>query len=251
MGRRINRRRYRLELTRDLYRRRKIMLKRYSNSEIKKLAAQYGFDDVNNPKLINLLVPPGSQADRVVGINEDDKSDVDNPEAYKKKNKNPKQLIQNNLEEPKFTDSGTPIGDIQMDVIRANQYHEILKSNGSQRDMEHPILTIPEPTDDEISTGFMYRYFLQQANSPSAPIIEVDKEQYEGWLKIGGGIDRSFYNGVLLKWRIRGRLESIVGEDNILRRGVLEGNQNSINLASERLPALKNQITNLVKFWTR
>ena len=74
---------------------------------------------------------------------------------------------------------------------------------------------------------------------------------FRSWLKIGGGIDRTFYNGAALKWRIRGKLETFTGDDGIIRRGVLEGNQNSINLAAENLPALKNQIKNLVKFWKR
>ena len=108
-----------------------------------------------------------------------------------------------------------------------------------------------EPDEDEIKIGYLFRYFLQQANSPTSPIIEVDKEQYEGWLKVGGGIDRAFYNGVLLKWRIKGKLQGYTGDDGIYRKGVLEGNQASVDLASKDLPDLKNQVVNLVKWWQR
>ena len=53
-----------------------------------------------------------------------------------------------------------------------------------------------------------------------------------------------------MRWRIRGNLETVV-DNGVIIRGVLEGNQKSIDLASETLPELKNQITNLVKYWRR
>ena len=54
-----------------------------------------------------------------------------------------------------------------------------------------------------------------------------------------------------MRRRIKGSLETVVEDNGVIIRGVLEGNQNSIDLASETLPDLKNQITNLVKYWRR
>ena len=247
----LDKRRLKLALTKDLYRRRKIMLKRYSLQQLKQLAIQYGFDDINHPDFINVLVPAGKKDEFQIVEEKDYGENVEDVIKKKRKNKD-KQGELHHPDEILFDTSGTPIGGkIKFDTIRAGMYREILKSNNAERDMEHPVLVRPEPTDEEYTVGFMFRYFLQQANSPTAPIIEVDKEQYEGWLKIGGGIDRTFYNGVLLKWRIRGNLQTVTGDDGIIRIGILEGNQNSITLASEVLPALENQLKNLVKFWIR
>ena len=244
-----SRRRQRLALTRDLYKRRKIMLKKYGQQQLKQLADQYGFDGINHPEFINLLVPANSD-EGLLDIMEEEGGDEESPDKIKRKNQSPQDLI-SHPDEIQFDKTGTSIGGLKFDNIRASMYRELLKENNAERDMEHPKMIIPEPTDEERSAGFMFRYFLQQANSPSAPIIEVDKDQYEGWLKVGGGIDRTFYNGCLVKWRIRGNLQTTIGDDGIRRKGVLEGNTDSVELASEKLPALKNQITNLVKYWER
>tara|TARA_Y100000361_G_scaffold139188_1_gene142027 strand:- start:628 stop:1371 length:744 start_codon:yes stop_codon:yes gene_type:complete len=239
------------EIQRDLFRRKKLMKKKFSLRVLRNLASQYNMD-INDTSFVNLIMPPGEKDyEGDIDYTNEDIRDDDNPQKLQMKNR----AIQGSLIDRsniKYNrDGSSSTGRIEFDSIKAGQYRELLKLNNAERDMEHPVLNQIEPTDEERATGFMFRYFLQQANSPTAPIIEVDKEQYEDWLKIGGGIDRQFYNGTVLKWRVRGSLENITGTDGIVRKGVLEGNQASINLAAETLPALKTQVRNLVKYWKR
>ncbi len=239
-------------LTKDLYRRKQIMLKRYGYDKVSQLAKQYGFSDINEPTFIDLLVPIKEYPeDTQIDFEEKESGDTESTDAIKRKNKKSKRLTTHPNDIKFNKDGASTDGKIHFDRQRAGMYRTIIEENSELRDMEHPKITLIEPTEDEVTTGFMYRFFLQQANSPTSPIIEVDKDQYESWLKSGGGIDRDFYNGTLLKWRIRGSLQTKTGDDGIIRKGVLEGNTDSIELASETLPALKLQLTNLVKYWTR
>ncbi len=233
------------DMARDLYRRKKLMRKKYSRPVLQRLAKQYGFSDINDENFINLILPP----DSVNAKSDIDSDDLSTEDKYTSMKKKAKILHRKDIQYSK--DGSSTSGEIEFDVIKAGMYKELVTMNNAEREMEHPVIVQIEPTDEERQTGFMFRYFLQQENSPSAPIIEVDKEQYEGWLKIGGGIDRTFYNGVVVKWRIRGSLETVTGDDGIIRKGVLEGNTASIDLASETLPAIKTQVVNLVKFWKR
>lgn len=252
MARRRVSNRNKLALTKDLYRRKQLMLERYGYNKVTQLAEQYGFSDINDPTLIDLLVPAkDNEEDTQVDFQQEETIDSDSVDAQKRRNKKSKRLTTHPNDIKFNTDGASTDGKIHFDRQRAGMYRTILEENSSTREMEHPKVTLIEPTEEDIKTGFIFRYFLQQSNSPTAPLVEVDKDQYESWLKSGGGIDRDFYNGVLLKWRIRGNLQTTTGNDGIVRKGVLEGNQASIDLASETLPALKLQVTNLVKYWSR
>ena len=210
-----------LAMHRDFLERKNKMHERYPLSEIRRLQIQQGFSNINDPKLINMLVPPKKSTD---GFGDDLGFDDFDPE---------KGIYSNKIE-----------------PVRNVLYTTIQKQNNSLREMEHPKLVLIEPDEDDVNLGWLFRYFIQQANSPTAPLTEIDKDQYDGWLKIGGGIDRAFYNGIIVKWRIRGTLEGKT-IDGIYRKGVIEGNKASIDLAAEDLPAIANQITNYVKWWKR
>ena len=238
-----------------MFRRKEILKKKYSHSVLTKMAIQFGFSDINDDKFVDFIIPPGTTPR---GFGDDiGYDDIDPDSGFIIDNQSQKPNPMNSFGDDLGFDGFNPDGGGSsnnkrfIDEVESAQYRELARLNNSERALEHPEVTIVEPSDEERSTGFMYRYFLQQANSPTSPIIEVDKDQYESWKKLGGGIDSSFYNGISLKWRVRGELETKIGQDGIVRKGVLDGNTDSITLASETLPALKNQMQNLVKYWKR
>ena len=240
------------EIQRDRVVRNKLLNEQYSYSELKKLSKQFGFTEIDDPDFIDFMIPPGTTPKGFgddLGFDDLDLDNINNPGNTQKPN--PANSFGDDLGFDDFNLDGSPSdGKIRPDAIEGSIYKNLLLENGQAYSQKHPKLTQSAPTDDERSAGFMIRYFLQQSNSPTAPIIEVDKDQFEDWAKEGGDIDNGFYNGVLMRWRVRGNLET-VDDNGVIIRGVLEGNQKSIDLASETLPELKNQITNLVKYWKR
>ena len=241
------------EIQRDRVVRNKLLNEQYSYSELKKLSKQFGFTEIDDPDFIDFMIPPGTTPKGFgddLGLDDFDPDNINNPGNTQKPN--PANSFGDDLGYDDFEPDGSPSdGKVKPDDIKSTIYSDILKSNGQEYIQEHPKIVQTAPTDDERETGVIIRYFLQQSNSPTAPIYEVDKEQFEEWAKEGGAIDNGFYNGVLMRWRIKGNLETVVEDNGVIIRGVLEGNQNSIDLASETLPDLKNQITNLVKYWRR
>tara|TARA_B100000287_G_C20645692_1_gene785049 strand:- start:41 stop:790 length:750 start_codon:yes stop_codon:yes gene_type:complete len=241
------------QIQRDRVRRNKLLNEQYSYSERKKLSKQFGFTEIDDPDFIDFMIPPGTTPKGFgddLGYDDFDPDNINNPGNTQKPN--PANSFGDDLGYDDFEPDGSPSdGKFKPDDIKSTIYADILKSNGQEYTQEHPKIVQTAPTDDEREAGVIIRYFLQQSNSPTAPIYEVDKEQFEEWAKEGGAIDNGFYNGALMRWRIRGNLETVVEDNGVIIRGVLEGNQNSIDLASETLPDLKNQITNLVKYWRR
>jgi len=241
------------EIQRDRVVRKKLLNEQYTYSERKRLSKQFGFTDIDDPDFIDFMIPPGTTPKGFgddLGFDDFEPDSINNPGNTQKPN--PANSFGDDLGFDDFSPDGSPSdGKVRPDDIKSTIYTDILKSNGQEYTQEHPKIVQTAPTDDERDAGFIIRYFLQQSNSPTAPIYEVDKEQFEEWAKEGGAIDNGFYNGTLMRWRVRGNLETVVEDNGVIIRGVLEGNQNSIDLASETLPDLKNQITNLVKYWRR
>ena len=133
---------------------------------------------------------------------------------------------------------------------KAARIYKILnKMTGVTRVVEHPKLFIPRPTKVQYERGYFLRYFARQSNSPSAPIIEIDAEQFDVY---NNSTEASYYIACAVKWRIRGKWKSTVSlSDDIERKGVVQANKDSIVLAEEAVPGLSGKITNYVKFWRK
>tara|TARA_Y100001963_G_scaffold21067_1_gene27065 strand:+ start:3176 stop:3625 length:450 start_codon:yes stop_codon:yes gene_type:complete len=130
-------------------------------------------------------------------------------------------------------------------------YDTIVKENGYIRESEYAKLYQPEPEDEDYKRGSIFRYFARQANSTTAVIVEINKEQYDSWHLPDSGLDKYFYIVCAIKWRIRGSLQGYTADDGTYRKGVLEGNQDSLILADEHIPGISKQIQDYIKFWKR
>tara|TARA_B100000131_G_scaffold319030_1_gene364096 strand:- start:70 stop:504 length:435 start_codon:yes stop_codon:yes gene_type:complete len=132
-----------------------------------------------------------------------------------------------------------------------DKYDKIVKDKGYDRASEYAQLFMPELEDEDYKRGSFFRYFARQANSPTATIVEINKEQYESWHLPDSGLDKQFYVVCVIKWRISGPLQGFTADDGTYRKGVLEGNQDSVLLAEENMPGISKQLQDYIKFWKR
>jgi len=141
--------------------------------------------------------------------------------------------------------------DYEENKAESSVYKKLLKERGYERDTEFAKLHLPELKDEDYERGSIFRYFARQANSPTAPIIEIDKDQYESWHSPDSGLDKQFYSVCAVRWRIRGDLNGYTADDGTYRKGVLEGNRDSLKLADEKLPGISDIIQDYIKYWKR
>lgn len=131
------------------------------------------------------------------------------------------------------------------------KYKKLLSEKGYARDSEFAKLHLPELEDEDYVRGSFFRYFCRQRNSITAPILEIDKEQYESWHSPDSGLDKQFYIVCAVRWRISGELQGYEADDNTYRKGVLEGNRDSLLLADEKIPGISDVIQDYIKFWSK
>ena len=62
----------------------------------------------------------------------------------------------------------------------------------------------PLPTDNEYKVGMYTRYFIRRINDHN-DIVEVDEKQFGTLTEREKGINNSLYEGIRIKWRIRGK----------------------------------------------
>jgi hypothetical protein len=93
-----------------------------------------------------------------------------------------------------------------------------------------PKYTRPTITDENRTNGFIKRYFVQQKNTPSTTIVEIDIDQYNSgrlWRKIS------------LNWIISGEIQAV---ENVNKLTVFR-----LNLS---FPGLDTYITNYTEFFS-
>jgi hypothetical protein len=128
-------------------------------------------------------------------------------------------------------------------------YKQLLDDKGYSRDTEYAIPYHPEPKEKDYKNTFMFRYFARQANSPTAPIVEISKEQYNSWANIGSGLDNAFHIVLKIIWKIRGRLQSYTDAQGMYHKGIQEANNDTLELGEEKLPGIKSKLGNLLEFY--
>lgn len=136
------------------------------------------------------------------------------------------------------------ISDIEGRMI----YNSIRKAKKTFTEKLPQLDHYPTVTPDDIDNGILMRYFVRQANHYSGDILEIDERRFNK-LRIN-----PMYKTVKVAWKITGRLDDVMGTNNInsptrLVTGVNTANKMAIEDADKELPGLKYKIMNYSQFW--
>lgn len=107
-----------------------------------------------------------------------------------------------------------------------------------------PTPTVPEPTKSDYKRGWLTRYFARKVNDINAPVIETNKIQYQVLS------DFHHYLIISMRWKISGPEHTTYREDGTVEVvGVVESNQNLLDIAEEELSGMKMRFVDLKQFW--
>lgn len=117
---------------------------------------------------------------------------------------------------------------------------------------EDPVPRQPEPTEEDYSRGFMYRYFLQAKRPRDSLPFEIDRPQFDSFQNAEQGISQRIYRGREIKWKLTGP-EDVETNDlgYPVRSGVRPTNKNLVQLYEEDLPGLSKILDNPLQYWRR
>ena len=90
---------------------------------------------------------------------------------------------------------------------------------------------VPTPTDSDYRRGYIVRYFVQRANDPSAPIMEIDETEYSRALEL------PHYRTARLDWKIKGSSDKIK-----------DANKKSVAIATKQIQSIRLYLPNLIQF---
>ena len=103
---------------------------------------------------------------------------------------------------------------------------------------------VPTPNDTDYTRGYIKRYFAQKANDKFSPVIEISAETSSRLSS------NSLYRTTNLRWRLIGPLKMTFKDDGTISdKGVEESNRKAIELASNKMPALKLYLVHLLQFY--
>ena len=119
-----------------------------------------------------------------------------------------------------------------------SQIYKRIKKDPYKKE-EPPREKRPLPTEAEYRIGAYKRYFVRHVNDHNE-IIEIDKKQFETLTEKEKGINSSIYEGISIKWRIRGKRHDEYKGGIRTYPGVMESNErlfsdNSWSFCSRRL----------------
>lgn len=109
--------------------------------------------------------------------------------------------------------------------------------------IELPKTIIPNPSDEDYSLGFIYRYFVQKANDNNSFIYEVSDEDYQKYLK------NPFWKTLKIKWRIAGPTQSMYKDGSLYDMGVQNSNKASLSFVSSDFKNISLYLPNLLQFY--
>lgn len=137
------------------------------------------------------------------------------------------------------------------DTVQSSKYIELVTSKGKKTDLDYldPIQLYITPTVEDIKRGFVLRYFIQQRNDINGRIKEIDKQQYDDLLKIGKGMNPSFYKGVVLRWKLSGPERDILKGEIISIPGVSDTNRRTLEQKERLMKGISSYLgNNLVQY---
>lgn len=107
---------------------------------------------------------------------------------------------------------------------------------------------VPTIETEDITRGYVNRYFVRQVNYPSdGEILEVSRNQYN---KVK---DLPLYRAIELRWKIAGPIENIpVGAvdnpNSVHYLGIRDSNKKSLEIAERKLPGISKRLPNLLQY---
>ena len=107
-----------------------------------------------------------------------------------------------------------------------------------------PILKKPKPILEQITKGYIMRYFVKRSNDITAPIIEIDQKQYTKCKPTSGRhINGALYNKISLRWKLTGPKNDI---NDI--KGVMDTNRRTVFAKNMRMAGLADLLRNLTRY---
>lgn len=124
-----------------------------------------------------------------------------------------------------------------------DKYNKVRRSNVSNLLVNNIDTFIPTPTENDYKRGWISRYFAQKVSDTSAPIYEVNSNEFFRLTS------KSIMAAVVIRWRISGPIQTQYDSfGNITDKGVKESNRISIQMVTDILPNLKLYLPNLLQF---
>lgn len=120
-------------------------------------------------------------------------------------------------------------------------YNTIRPSIKNQYDTAIPVQITITPQD--ISLGYIIRYFLKKVNE--SVYIEISKAQFNSYQS---NLDTNMYQSASCKWYISGPKETVLTP--IFKPGVIELNTNSIMQLQKTLPGISEKLNNPLQYYT-
>ena len=121
------------------------------------------------------------------------------------------------------------------------RYKNISKIKNSDFTPPSISASIPTPTVEDYTSGYIRRYFVQKYNDKSESIYEVSSTEFKRVLT------KPNYTGVSIKWRISGPINESF-QYSTVDPGVRQSNRIAISLYKEQIPNLKFYLPNLLQF---
>lgn len=105
-----------------------------------------------------------------------------------------------------------------------------------------------KPSDDEILSGIMTRYFVYKRNEPNRLFFEINKGQNDLHSINNVGIDQSLYGTFNFNWKLDGPEYDIYENGILLNPGVFDTNKRIVLRHSQKFPKLAEVITNFFEY---
>lgn len=133
---------------------------------------------------------------------------------------------------------------IETAMIEYNGFGKIPSSlAGTAIDEYYPVIS-----KDDITQGYVVRYFARQANFKVGEITEISPQTYQR-IK-----SNALFNIISMEWKIAGPLDDVMGIPHInsptrLQTGVITANKLTLATAEKDMPGLQYKLMNPTQFW--
>jgi len=127
---------------------------------------------------------------------------------------------------------------------QGQRYSQLAEDIGVVTDLDFndPIYFRPSVTRDDLTRGYITRYFIQQRNDVNGRVIEVGKLQYDLLSDQSAGLNPNYYKSVQLRWKLTGPREDVMKDRLIYTPGVIGTNSRTIIEKDNILRGVRNRL---------